>query len=280
VQYFSKKLGLANGLVKLGGGIGGTVLAVALDALITRVGIDWAFRILGKMTLATGIPPAWFLKDRTPIRSSRLVELSRFRSVPFTAVFLAGAIGTFAMFVPSYFLPLLAKSIGLSSTTGAALVSGFNLCTALGRFLAGPLCDKIGPINMLLMSMIVNSGSMLAIWPVSDSLGPLLVFAMLNGFANGSFYTALPTVVGGMFGPARATVAMSMAVTGWTGGYLMGAPIAGYLLQAGGGRKGGGKQGINVYRPAIFYAGGVALVSCLFVLAARLKTERKMVKRV
>ena len=47
VQYFSGRLGLANGLVKLGGGIGGCVLAVALDALNRRVGIEWTFIIQG-----------------------------------------------------------------------------------------------------------------------------------------------------------------------------------------------------------------------------------------
>jgi MCP family monocarboxylic acid transporter-like MFS transporter 3 len=83
--------------------------------------------------------------------------------------------------------------------------------------------------------MVLNAVSMLAIWPASSTLGPLLTFAMINGVANGSYFTTQPTVVAGIFGPGRATVAMSMSVTGWTGGYLSGAPIAGYLLQAAGG---------------------------------------------
>ncbi|KAF2471791.1 MFS transporter, MCP family, solute carrier family 16, member 10 [Lindgomyces ingoldianus] len=280
VQYFSGKLGLANGLVKLGGGIGGTVMAVSLDALARRVGIEWTFRIQGLLTFSTGIPAAWLLKDRVPLRNAPFVDLEMFRSVPFIAVFLAGAVGTFALFVPPYFLPLFAQSIGLSSSTGAGLVAGFNACNAVGRFLAGPLCDKIGPVNMFLITMLLNAVSMLAIWPVSDALGPLAVFAMLNGVANGSFFTTLPTVVASMFGPGRAAVAMGMAVTGWTGGYLMGAPIAGYLLQAGGGREDGGRQKINVYRPAIFYAGGIALASSMFVLFARVKMDRRVVKRI
>ncbi|KAF2204515.1 MFS general substrate transporter [Delitschia confertaspora ATCC 74209] len=280
VQYFSSKLGLANGLVKLGGGIGGTVMAVALDALVRRVGIEWTFRIQGIMTIATGIPAVLLLKDRAPIRKAPFIELSMFRSLPFTAVFIAGAIGTFSLFVPPYFLPLFAHSLGLSSSTGAGLVAGFNLCNAVGRFLAGPLCDRIGPVNTFFLTMILNAVSMLAIWPVSNSLGPLVVFAMINGIANGSFFTTLPTVVAGMFGPARAAIAMTMAVTGWTGGYLMGAPIAGYLLEAGGGKQEGGQQRTNVYRPAIFYAGGTAFLSSLFVLVARIKMGKDIRKRV
>ncbi|KAF2683797.1 MFS general substrate transporter [Lentithecium fluviatile CBS 122367] len=281
VQYFSGRLGLANGLVKLGGGIGGCVLAVALDALNRRVGIAWTFRIQGILTIATGLPAAWMLKDRVPLKNVPFVDFSMFRSLPFIAVFVAGAIGTFALFVPPYFLPLFAQSIGLSSSTGAGLVAGFNACNAVGRFVAGPLCDKIGPVNTFLITMLLNAGSMLAIWPVSNTLGPLVIFAVINGVANGAFFTTLPTVVAGMFGPGRAIVAMTMTVTGLSVGYLMGAPIAGYLLQtAGGSQEGSGQQGVEVYRPAIFYAGGVATASAVFVLFARMRMARKMIKRV
>ncbi|KAF2442871.1 MFS general substrate transporter [Karstenula rhodostoma CBS 690.94] len=281
VQYFSGHLGLANGIVKLGGGIGGCVLAVAIEAMYRRVGIAWTFRIQGFLTLATGLPAAYMQKDRVRLRSVPLVDTSMFRSVPFVTVFLAGAIGSFALFVPPYFLPLFAQSINLSSSTGAGLVAAFNACNAAGRFAAGPLCDKIGPVNMFLITMILNAVSMLAIWPVSDTLAPLAVFAAFNGAANGSFFTTLPTVVASMFGPGRAAVAMSMAVAGWSGGYLMGSPIAGYLLQAAGGKQQGGQElGIEVYRPAIFYAGGVATASSLFVLFARFKMSKKLVKKV
>jgi len=284
---------LASGLIKFGGGVGATVLSVAIEAMIKRVGIAWTFRMLGFGVLATCGPAAWFLHERVPIGRVRLVELSMFRHLPFTAVFCAGAIGTFALFIPPYFLPLVAESIGLSSSTGAGLVAGFNACTAVGRFLSGWGSDFIGPVNMFLGLMVLNAVSMLAIWPVSSSLGPLIAFCMLNGLANGAFFTVYPVVVANTAsrvdsdsGPA---VAMSMAITGWTGGYLMGVPIAGYLLQAagvgvGGGHStgGGGDAGTSIdpYRPAIFYAGGVALASAGFVLIARLKLGQGLKKRV
>jgi len=280
VQYFSGRLGLANGLVKLGGGIGGMVMAIALDALVRHVGIAWTFRIQGFMTIATGLPAAWFMKDRVSLRSAPFFDFSMFRSLPFTAVFVAGAIGTFALFVPPFYLPLFAQSLGQSSSTGAALVAAFNACNAIGRFAGGPLCDKIGPANTLLITMILNAVSMLAIWPVSSTLAPLLVFAVVNGVANGSFFTVFPTVVASIFGPGRAAVAMSMSISGWTVGYLLGAPIAGLLLQAAGGEKAANKSGVEVYRPAIFYAGGVALISSIFALLARYYTARNVRARV
>jgi MFS family permease len=281
VQYFSARLGLANGLIKLGGGVGGCVMAVALEALYRRVGIEWTFRIQGLLTWGVGIPAAWMTKDRVPLRKAPFVDLSMFKSATFIAVFAASAIGVFALFVPPYYLPLFAQSIGLSPSTGAALVAAFNACNALGRFIAGPLCDKIGPLNMFVIAMVLNAASMLAIWPVSSTLGPLVLFAIINGVANGAYFTTQPTVVAGIFGPGRAAVAMSMSATGWSVGYLMGAPIAGYLLQASGGRwDSGSGQSIDTYRTAIFYAGGTATVSALCVLVARITVTRKLRKRV
>ncbi|EMD93435.1 hypothetical protein COCC4DRAFT_191781 [Bipolaris maydis ATCC 48331] len=281
VQYFSARLGLANGLIKLGGGIGGCVMALVLEALYRRVGIAWTFRIQGLLTLALGLPAACMLKDRVPLRNVPFVDVSMFRSGTFVATFVASAIGVFALFVPNYYLPLFAQSIGLGPTTGAGLVSAFNACSAIGRFIAGPLCDKLGPLNMFVITMALNAASMLAIWPVSSTLGPLVLFAIINGVANGAYFTTQPTVVAGIFGPGRAAVAMSMSVTGWTGGYLMGAPIAGYLLQAAGGRKeNAAGQSIGVYRPAIFYAGGTATVSALCVIFARLTVARQFKKKV
>lgn len=73
-QYFSKKRGLANGVVFAGGGLGGAVLSLVLDPLIRKAGPAWAFRVLGLGTLATGLPAAWFLKERTTVRRGGFVE--------------------------------------------------------------------------------------------------------------------------------------------------------------------------------------------------------------
>ena len=272
-QYFSGKLGLANGLVKLGGGLGSTVLSIALEALIRRLGIPWMFRVLGLVTLATGLPAAWLIKERSPPRNAPFVDFSMFRSLAFNAIFLASAIGTFALFIPPYFLPLFARSAGLSSRSGAGLVAGFNACAAVGRFAAGPVCDWAGPLNTLICVMALNALSVLAIWTVSDSLAPLILFAIINGVSNGAFFTTLPTVVASLVGPGLAVVAMSMNVTGWTAGYLLGTPIAGYLLEASGADK---AMSVEPYRPAILYAGAVAFISGAFVLLARLKLDRRL----
>ncbi|KAI7484549.1 MFS general substrate transporter [Hortaea werneckii] len=276
-QYFSSHLGTANGVVKLGGGVGATALAVVLEYLIQAVGVSWTFRILGFITLATGLPTALLIKERSHGRSAAFLDLSLFRDPVYTAISIAAALGTFTLFAPPYFLPFVATSLGFSSGTGAGLVAGFNACTAVGRLLSGPACDKLGAINTFFLVMALNALSMLAIWPFSDSLALLTVFSILNGVANGSFFTTMPTAIATMVGPEKAAVAMGQACTGWTVGYLMGAPIAGFLLQATNADR---SSSIDPYRPAIFYAGSLAAASCLFALAARFAKDRALRKKI
>jgi hypothetical protein len=67
-----------------------------------------------------------------------------------------------------------------------------------------------------------------------------------------------------------------MIVTGWAGGYLMGAPIAGYLLAAFGGQEGG----LVAFRPAMYYAESMALGAAVLVAFARFNIDRSLLKRV
>lgn len=53
---------------------------------------------------------------------------------------------------------------------------------------------------------------------------------VINGSANGGFFSTMPTVVGNVFGSARVSVAVGMIVSGWLGGYLMVSPSMFQLL--------------------------------------------------
>ncbi|PON26629.1 major facilitator superfamily transporter [Trichoderma gamsii] len=264
-QYFSAKRGLANGFMFAGSGFGGAAISFALDSLIRKLGTAWAYRILGLMTLATGLPAAWLMKERVPVERRGFIEWKLFKSPTFVLIFVGSAIGTFPLFVPPFFLPLYTRSLGFTPNVGAGLVAGFSLSSAAGRILSGFASDKVGSINTVLVSLVLTAITFLAIWPTSTELGPLIAFVVINGAANGAFFSTMPTAISKVFGSARVAIAMSMVVTGWVGGYLLGAPIAGYILEAFGGTDGG----LHAYRPAMFYAGALALVSGIFILAAR-----------
>jgi hypothetical protein len=45
-----------------------------MDGLIRKLGPAWTFRIIGLVTLGTGLPAAWLVKERAPIRSNTFVD--------------------------------------------------------------------------------------------------------------------------------------------------------------------------------------------------------------
>ncbi|KAL4726558.1 hypothetical protein ACLX1H_005445 [Fusarium chlamydosporum] len=275
VQWFSSRLGTANGIVKAGGGVGATVLPLATQAMMNKVGLSWTFRILRVLILATGIPCALLLKDFGRSSTTSRFDWSQLKSMPFLTLSMSGAVGVFALFVPPFFLPVFARSIGLSASTGAGLVAGFGAATAVGRFTGGWICDRIGAFNALTLAALINSVSMLAIWPVSASLPPLFTFAIINGCANGSFFVALPTAVATL-APGSAAASISLMTSFWTPGYLMGAPIAGILIDS---QHASESSSIEPYRAAIFYAAGVGSLATFLIVTLRMMLSKTLVKR-
>ncbi|KAF7523234.1 hypothetical protein G7054_g11854 [Neopestalotiopsis clavispora] len=264
-QYFLKKRGLANGIVFAGGGLGGAVISYSMEALIQHIGIPWAFRVHCLLIATTGLPAAYLIRERVPYQPAKLVEWSMFKSPVFVLLFLTGFIALFPLFVPPFCIVLFSQSIGLSSTVGAGLVAGFNLSSAVGRIASGFLCDILGPLNVLLMTLLLLGLTMLLVWPFSTTLGLAILFVVLSGVFVGAFFSTMPTVVGHTFGSVKMSVTMGMILTGWTGGYVMGSPIAGYIIDA----NGGYDEGILSYRPAMYYAGSFALVAAGLAAAAR-----------
>ena len=265
VQWFSKKLGTANGIVKLGGGIGATVMGIVTGLITERVGVAWTFRIFGLATLATGIPASFVVKERVSARKDYSIDWSVFKDVPFVSLFLCGAVGVFAIYIPSFFLPYVGEALGLSNATTTGVVACFNACMAIGRIASGMACDKFGSMNILFLTMLLNAVTFFAIWSVSSSLAVLLVFSILNGVANGAFFVALPTAIGKYLGTSKATGGITLALTAWGPGLLVGNPIAGFLIDVTGADE---ADSIVPFRPAIFYAGGTALISTGFVVLA------------
>jgi MFS family permease len=276
VQYFSTKRGTAVGIVYGGGGIGGAVISLSLEAGVRNIGVEWTFRMVGILMLATCLPAAWFIQERFTVARKQFVDWSLFKQLDFNLLFLAGSLGTFPLIVPPFFLPLYAQSLHLSATLGAVLVSAWNFSSALGRIFTGLASDRLfGPINTLFIVMSLICMSLLVLWPTSTSFAPLLIFTIINGAASGGFFSIMPTVVGSVMDAQRMATAFGMIVTGWVGGYIAGAPIAGYLLNA----FGGAPHGISAYRPAMFLAGGIAAAAAALVAGLRFrKSPHVMIK--
>ncbi|KAH7024723.1 major facilitator superfamily domain-containing protein [Microdochium trichocladiopsis] len=277
IQWFSVRLGTANGVVKLGGGVGATVMAVVTGVLTDRLGVAWTFRVFGLASLATGVPLPFLIRERAPAKASFDIDWTLFKDPGFTCLFVSGVIGVFSIYAPPFFLPAVATSLDFGPNGVVGVVACFNACMALGRLTSGFACDFFGAINIMFLTMALNGITMFAVWSVASTLPLLFLFAVLNGIANGAFFVALPTAVGRLAGERRGAGAVSITLTGWTPGLLLGNPIAGFLIDATGAA---GADSIVPYRPAIFYAGSTAVLSAMFVLAARVWADRSLTKKV
>lgn len=198
-----------------------------------------------------------------------------FRDLRYTTIWVASALATFPLLVPPFFLPMYGQSIGLSSFSSAALVSGFNLASAFGRISFGQLSDIMGPVNSLIIAMLFNGIGMLLIWPLSSELAPLIIFVVLGGMTAGAFFALMAPTIASLIDPSIMASGFGLLVTGWGAGYLLGAPIAGWILQA----YGGARAGLKAYRPAMFYAGSITIGAALLVIGMKWRVTKSWKKR-
>lgn len=93
---------------------------------------------------------------------------------------------------------------------------------------------------------------------------------------SGGMFSLTPGTVGSVFGSRRLPVVFSMIVSSWAPGYFVGAPIAGYILQA----YGGPDRGAGAYRPAIMFSGALSLLAAGCILVLRIIQSRDVWRKI
>jgi MFS family permease len=200
------RTGLVNGVAFATSGIGGASTTLITKRLLGVLEPTWALQIISILTLATKFPAAWLIASAH--QQNVQLSLANVHEPRIRPAILSGAIATFPLFVPPSYPPLCCQSIGLEPSVGAAMVASFNFSSAIGRIGLGLLCDFFGPLNMLFVTLLMIGSSMLVLWPFSNSLAPLVVFAIWNGVASGGFFPVMPTIVGGVFASQKMPIVM------------------------------------------------------------------------
>ena len=146
---------------------------------------------------------------------------------------------------------------------------GYNLSSAVGRVMFGMMADSLfGPVTTLLLCITLFGASILGVWvTAANQLAPLIVFILINGAAGGALWSLQPAVSASVWrgsGKGEMQSVMAMSTMGRIFGTLLGAPLAGYLLDA----FGGAGFGTGAYRPALLVMGTISLLasSCLYGL--------------
>lgn len=210
---------------------------VLFSALLSRVGFAWTLRVWALINLAGLSVGIYWTKRRLPIpsRANRSTELGssdlgdRRRRRPATlskvmqgyaylssSLWLLNAALTFtasvSFFSVSFFLATYCSSLGLSSAAGTGVVASFNAAGLIGEIAIGYACDRFSYTRVMLLLAIVGSLSTFLLFGLAQSLGGVLAFVFLYGFAAGAWcstWTRSATDIARLRSMQTATVVLS-----------------------------------------------------------------------
>jgi MFS family permease len=207
-RWFTKRRGLALGIVSSGGGIGALLIVPVTERLVDAVDWSMAFIISGVIAGALTIAAALFLRmppenassntgysnsKKTVVKPSHS-DLTLSQAIRNPRVILVTIIFTLFLFcIQMIMLHLInyATDIGIDSLVAASFVSIIGASSIAGRLMMGAGADKIGIHNTLLISIAMVVLAML-ILTFADAMWALFLFAVIFGFAYGGEITQIP----------------------------------------------------------------------------------------
>ncbi|KAI0345394.1 MFS general substrate transporter [Trametopsis cervina] len=258
-HWFSKRKGLAFGLVALGSSIGGTLFPIAARRLIEEVGFPWTMRILAFVMFFALIWTNIFVARRLPPkpRSGPFISFTVFKTPAF-AVYCAAGFSTFlGLYTVLTYIDVAATYVGIDDDFSFYLVSIANSGSAFGRVAGGILSDKWGGLNIMIPATTF-AGIITFIWPFVDSKAGLSMVGFFYGVSSGVFISLLSAPIVEMGHLSDIGIRLGMFFTVLALGAVAGPPISGAINGATGN-----------YFAVGYYAGSTIFLSVGFLIMTR-----------
>ncbi|KAJ2525268.1 hypothetical protein GGI11_000173 [Coemansia sp. RSA 2049] len=207
LHWIRRRRGLALAVVYMGSGVGGMWVSLLTTACIDRFGRPWSHRILGLVMCGVGIALAPLVVARRPAkRPARLLDLSVFRDWRFLLLaagsfFAMGPNTVPYMLMPTYVAQVLKEGTRL----GSLVVTIINVSGIFGRFAAGVLSDRLGPINMLVVWVALAAYSQLGVWLPFENVRAVVASAALFGVTGASIVGMILNALATIYGVSRIT---------------------------------------------------------------------------
>lgn len=133
----------------------------------------------------------------------------------------------FRMIYP--FLPFIARGLGV---TEADVTFGITLRAAVGLFspILGSFGDSWGRKRTMLLGLALFIGSMMMVF-ISPTYPVLIASMVLTSLSKIMFDTAMYAYLGDRVDYQQRGMAAGIAEFGWSGAFLLGIPLAGFLIQ-------------------------------------------------
>ncbi|KAL9083960.1 MAG: hypothetical protein Q9165_008303 [Trypethelium subeluteriae] len=212
-QWFTTKTSLANATAAAGSGCGGLIYSLAANAMIERISLGWAFRILGIVAFTVNTICSFLMRDRLKSigSSQRAFDYTMLKHFNFLLVLMWGFFSMLGYIVLLFSLPSFATtSVGLTQQQGAIIGALLNLGQAIGRPPVGYFSDSIGRINMAAAMTFLTGFFSLVIWIFAKSYGVLIFFALIAGSVAGTFWATAAPVTAEVMGLKNVPAALSI----------------------------------------------------------------------
>lgn len=217
------------------------------------------FALMSACSFALGLI---LIKTRLPrnAQARLLMDWRGFRDTRFLLTMTAIFILDWAVLVPPAYITMYASATHLQPLS-QHILAVLNAASIFGRCLPGPVADRVGRFNVMILCSTVCTLSILGIWLNAGSDSSRLVsFAVMYGFFSGSAYSLTPVCVAQLckteeyasrYGTAYGVVSIAT---------LAGVPLSGLILRTGSGTN---------YTALIWFCGAAYAISTVLFVVAR-----------
>ena len=156
-----------------------------MNAGLDRYGFRTILRSWATAVLTLSLPLLYLLRPRLPISSTSQpprLDFTFLRTPTFWLLQTGNILEGLGYFIPSVYLPLFARSLGLSPSTGTVLISLINTSSVLSAIIVGLLIDRFHVTSVILLSTIGSVTAIFLFWGFSSSLPLLCIFASAWAF--------------------------------------------------------------------------------------------------
>ncbi len=236
--WFTKKKGLALGLLLSGFGLSPFITAPIIRLLLNKMGVNQTFIYVGLVFIilipALGLffhhPKKDAVSNKTNQKEKiKIGELLKKRIfIGLWICFIIGA--TVGLMVIGVTSQIGQENFGIDATDAALLISFFAVLNALGRPIFGYLTDKIMPLKTIVISfslILMSSLSMLLI--NTQSIVLYIVSIGILWMNLGAWLSIAPTATALLFGSDNYSRNYGVLFSAYGVGALLGTPLAGFI---------------------------------------------------
>ncbi|KAE8149815.1 monocarboxylate transporter [Aspergillus avenaceus] len=213
-HWFQARAGMALGTAMAGAGLGGVVFPFILKGTFANLGFKWGMRVLAFVILVLSGLGSFLVKSRLPKGQLKAaIDIRCFRDARFTLLSF-GIFSKCSSFCPVASVslivtalelevfaliglyPTFVKQQGFSTSASVYTLVVLNICSCVGRLIAGRVADRYGRINVLIV-LIMSAVLVIfvVLYPFSHKLSALYTFSALYGLCSGSFISLAPVCI-------------------------------------------------------------------------------------